>query len=110
MEGDGCAVSDTSVGKWSGFSGSQGSRGVEGPSLLQQQEDVRRSEAMDFERVGQIGADTCNRAGGRGSLVAETERNLESSPIFLVPKHGPKLWCLVIDMRRLNSFLNVKEF
>jgi hypothetical protein len=27
------------------------------------------------------------------------------SPVFLVPKHGPKLWRLVIDQRRLNLCL-----
>lgn len=44
-----------------------------------------------------------------GSQQERPKFLLEISPVFLVPKKGPKKWRMVIDLRRLNSILPKKN-
>lgn len=54
------------------------------------------------------------RATGAIALAAEGDQRpeclLEVSPVFVVPKQGPKSFRLVIDLRRLNKTLPKKSF
>ena len=60
---------------------------------VNQQEWVRK----ELDRLIKSAAIGC-----LGSQVTRPKFLLEVSPVFLVPKKGPKKWQMVIDLRRLN--------
>jgi len=84
------------------------------PNILSRQRDPKSydltQEEEEWVRMEIQRLTDANAIKFLGSGPSRPEQLLCASPIFLVPKPGPKRYCLVVDMRRLNLRLEPHPF